>query len=280
MAEEVEQARGPATLLDVLLFVSAHFQVEGNACLGLCQHTWSDRLLWRSLVEMLHSPKRADGEVALTATRVVIASRKGRLADVHRLVDLGANMEAKSNRGVTALSWAIESGYERLLKFLLDRHADIETRDNDRYLPLMLASVQGHVPVIELLLSCSASIEAKNNAGSTALALACMKGHTPAATLLLERHADIETRDNNGYSPLFFASHHGRVPVIELLLSRSANIEAKEDNGYTALAIVCVKGHVQHKQPPSCSIGTQTSRQGTMMELRLSCAQANVDTRQ
>jgi ankyrin repeat protein len=146
---------------------------------------------------MLHSPKRTDGSVLLTATRVVIASRKGRLTDVQRLVDLGANIEAKGNEGMTALIWASLYGREQVARFLLDRHADIETRTNTGITPLMCASQRGHVPVIELLCDRHAAIDALDNNNSTsALAVACMKAHVEAVRVLLTRGANADVGTN------------------------------------------------------------------------------------
>jgi len=185
------------------------------------------------------SSSTANGELMLTATRVVIASRRDRLADVQKLVDLGAEIEAACNQGSTALSWASFRGHEQVARFLLDRHADIETRNNKGFTPLVCASQEGHVPVIELLLTRLANIEAKNNQGIAALAEACIKGHVPAATLLLDKHADIESRCNYGFSPLMYAIQNKHVPMIELLCNRHAAIDVLDGNNRSALGLAC-----------------------------------------
>jgi len=244
MSEMAEQARGPAMLVDVLLLISAHFQVEGNACLGLCRYTWRDKHLWRTLMEMEHTLRIPYGVDKMTATRVVIASRNDRLDVVQRLVDLGAKIEAKCNQGLTALNWASLGGNEQIARFMLDRHADIETRTKHGCTPLMSASQGGHVPMLKLLLDRGSKIEAKKNNHDTSLAMACFNLHVPAARYLLDKHANIETRGDDGYSPLLIASQQGHVPLIKLLLDRGAKIEAKTNEGFTALAEACQKGFV------------------------------------
>ena len=109
-AKEEERKKKPE-LIDVLPFVSSLYQAEGNSTLGLCKHVWLDANLWFILIEAKHSPKKEDGSIALAATRLVLASRKGRLDVVQRLLDLGAKIEAKSENGNTALVLAAKEGH-------------------------------------------------------------------------------------------------------------------------------------------------------------------------
>ena len=45
----------PSGLIDVLHFVSAHYQVEGNVAIGICTQTWHDKLLWSmGIVHLLY----------------------------------------------------------------------------------------------------------------------------------------------------------------------------------------------------------------------------------
>ena len=76
-AKEEERKKKPE-LIDVLPFVSSLYQAEGNSTLGLCKHVWLDANLWFILIEAKHSTKNKDGSTALLATRLVLASRKGR----------------------------------------------------------------------------------------------------------------------------------------------------------------------------------------------------------
>jgi ankyrin repeat protein len=133
-----EERKKASELIDVLPFVSSLYQAEGNLALGLCKHLWHDANLWSILIEAKHSPKNKDGSTpALVATRLVLASRKGRLDVVQRLLELGAKIEAKDEKfGKTSLSWASGCGHLDVVMLLLDRHADINTLSKGKSSPL------------------------------------------------------------------------------------------------------------------------------------------------
>jgi len=153
VAADVVVAAAPPGLFDVLHIVSAHFAVEGNASVGICREAWRDERIWMAIIDMMHKPKKADGEVDIEAPRLVIASSKGRLDVVQRLLDLNANIEAKNANGSTALTIACRYGHEHVMSFLLDRHVDIDTLDNTNRSALWYACYWANVEAARLLLA-------------------------------------------------------------------------------------------------------------------------------
>jgi len=103
---DIVVAAAPPGLLDVLHIVSAHFAATGNAAVGISREAWRDVRIWMAIIDMKHKPKKANGKVDVEAPRMVIVSRQGRLDVVQRLLDFGANIEAKEKDGYTALAWA------------------------------------------------------------------------------------------------------------------------------------------------------------------------------
>lgn len=83
-----------------------------------------------------------------------------------------------------SLRMAANSGRLEEVKRLLNEGADINARFSNGMTPLILASWMGHTKVVELLLRKGADVSAKTNAGSTALKLATDRGHKKIIGLL------------------------------------------------------------------------------------------------
>ena len=88
-----------------------------------------------------------------------------------------------------SLRIAANSGDLGELERLLNEGADINARAMNGMTPLILASWRGHTKVVEVLLRRGADVTAKSNAGSTALTLATQRGHKKIIELLRENGA-------------------------------------------------------------------------------------------
>ena len=108
-------------------------------------------------------------------TAIVYAAVRGALPVVRRLLDQGIDVNARYGNDLTALMWAAgydeniaTADGTRTVAFLLDRGAHIDDRDNRGRSALMIAAEQGHAEVVDLLLSRGADARAKDNAGKMA----------------------------------------------------------------------------------------------------------------
>ena len=89
------------------------------------------------------------------------------------------------------MTLAAQGGYEDLVRLLLERGAYIEHRDNKGYTPLINAAINGHREVVRLLLDRHAKLEEQSDrTKDTALSLACSGGRYEVAELLLQRCAN------------------------------------------------------------------------------------------
>jgi ankyrin repeat protein len=173
-------------------------------------------------------------------TLLVYAARGGHEDLVKLLLNAGADIEAKTNSGITALMEAAESNEEKVVELLLDRGADIHAKDNDGSTALMIVAVQqGCKEMVELLLDRGADIHAKDNDGSTALMMvAARQGCKEMVELLLDRGADIHAEKEDGSTALIVAAARWDCKeTVELLLDRGADIHAKNKYGSTALTV-------------------------------------------
>lgn len=107
---------------------------------------------------------------------------------------------------------------------LVQNGAEIEAKDG-RYqaTPLHLASWNGHKDVISLLMESGANKNAQDKHGKTPLHCACRKGNEEVMKLLLEKGADPTITNNKGRTPLQVAQEHNKqncIDAIESFLER------------------------------------------------------------
>ncbi len=158
-------------------------------------------------------------------SRLIDASREGRKDVVELLLAKGADVNAKTNTGTTALWMASAIGHKEVVQALLANGADVNAKNNDGETALMGASRDGHKEVVQVLLANGADANAMTNYyydGETALMMASRKGHKEVVQALLAKGADVNAKSNDGETALMGASRDGHKEVVGLLLDKGA----------------------------------------------------------
>ncbi len=106
------------------------------------------------------------------------------------------------------------------VKDLLEKGADVEVKDEKGWTPLMWACAKGHADVARLMIENGADIEAKSEDGSTALMFACWKGHADVARLMIEKGADVKAKGVKGVTALMWACVNGHADVARLMIEK------------------------------------------------------------
>lgn len=123
------------------------------------------------------------------------------------------------------------------VKKLVDEGADVNATDSSKRTALLEAAWGGHTDVVKYLVDCGASVNCVEVSGYTPLMRAAEEGHTAVVTLLLKKNADVNARGNvRGSTPLMLAAEKGEVKIVELLLDGGALINAVDQFEETALA--------------------------------------------
>lgn len=208
---------------------------------------------------------------------LTVAASDGKLDEVKALLAKGANVNALSGEGATALMYAVAKAHLEVVKallaaradvnavsrnpqrwstlmfavkgadpeivgLLLQKGADVNVKDSRNDTALMLAAMEGQTAIVELLLKAGAKLEeqeAKN--GNTALLLALSKRHGDTAVALLKAGADANLADSMGVTPLMLAAGLGQVDAARELVARKADVNAKMTGGNTPGASVLMQ---------------------------------------
>lgn len=162
-------------------------------------------------------------------------SMEGDASAVRSLLEGGADVHARDEKGRTALYYAAESGHLDVVQALLDHGADVNVKDPDGRTPLILAARGAHTGVAQELMDRGADIHARCY-GRSALLWAIESSDIDIVMALLEHGADVNESNENGTTALMSAAEEGHTDVVKVLLDRGASRYARDQDGRTALS--------------------------------------------
>jgi ankyrin repeat protein len=169
---------------------------------------------------------------------------RGHAPVVLQLLIRGSNPTIANGLGNTALHTASVTTDPTIARLLIDRYQDgedrkrfVNARNNRGRTALHAAAQRGNLAVIRLLLASGAEIDHRDIEGQTALHLAVRAGHLEVVRELLNHRASINAQTRTGYTPLHIAAARTRVDIMQELVTRSADLTLANTEGYTALWI-------------------------------------------
>lgn len=102
-------------------------------------------------------------------TYIVHVAESGDADLLETLIRKGADVNAKSVLGMTALMFAAGEGHDDVVRVLIDSGVGVNARNDEGATALMFAADQGHTTVVKLLLNAGADVNIRTNDESTAL---------------------------------------------------------------------------------------------------------------
>ena len=173
-------------------------------------------------------------------TPLMEAARQGNLATIQALLAAGADPKAQeANGGQNALMWAVSQHHANVVDELVKHGADVNAHSKTGFTALMFAAQQGDADSARILLAAKENPnEVMPKSGATPLIIASSIDAPEVATLLLDNGADPNVKDANGFTPLHHAvrdSDYGvdpatkaiQVQVVKTLLAHGANPNAR-----------------------------------------------------
>ena len=178
---------------------------------------------------------------------LVIAAGKGEIAKLEALLEQGANVDSRDDKGRTALMAACKAGQLESVRLLISRGADVNARDNegDSVLTYGVINIDEdssskndrrsrQVEIVKTLLASGADVNAQRS-GWTPLLCAVSHGNNDIVAMLLSRGADLNARTDTGMTALARAIYDGRLQVFRMLLEAGADVNSRDGEGYTPL---------------------------------------------
>ena len=193
---------------------------------------------------------KAGADVCVTdnkrRTCLTLAAASGHTETVRYLTgleDVGVNHSG--DEGCTALHWASKKSYPEVVQVLIDAGADIEAKEEKGRSPLHKACMSGHLDIVKLLVRSGAGVRATDNKGVTCLIGASYLGHTETVRYLVGlKDVDINHVDSTGCTALRHAAVRNHADAVQVLIDAGADIEVKDEEGRSPLLVSNCLGHL------------------------------------
>jgi ankyrin repeat protein len=215
---------------------------------------WFDREKNREVV--LHAISTKDGIRVISSASIddqnkpddfsfaaIVAERKD-AAMVERLLQLGANPNAKTQEGIPALVAAMHMGDQTLMPvtgfdpsveittLLLNHGASADALNKNWQTPLMAAACFGDEKLVKLLIDHKANVNIGNRFGMTALMYA---RSFAKVRMLIAAGASVNDKNITGETALYYSTQRADPDAVKALIEAGANVNAKNDKNMSAL---------------------------------------------
>lgn len=175
-------------------------------------------------------------------TPLMYASQNGFTDLVKILVYNGANINLKPGNGIGALMAAVQYGHLEITDYLIEKGANLNQKDKIGRTALIYASAFNYADMSAILLNKGADPNIKSNDSLNALMIAAYSGYTDICKLLIEKGAQVNVFDNESFSPLMYAAENGYIETVRLLVEKGADINHSSDFNVTALMLATENG--------------------------------------
>jgi len=177
---------------------------------------------------------------------------QGKLDDVLKAIQKGADVNVQDKYGFSPLHYASNKGYLDIVDTLLKKNADPNLKDHYDCTPLHHAAEQGYLEIVISLLNSKADLQIRDKNGLTPAQLAMEKNHLMVVRPLLPLYLSIQRgnfpqiksqvdqnlelinqRDPFERTPLHWAFRFDQEKIVNYLISMGANKKAKDKFGFS-----------------------------------------------
>jgi ankyrin repeat protein len=185
------------------------------------------------MVKVVIKPPPVPAYVGELQPDLFLACRLGDLPKTKALIENGAKVNYKDEKGETPLVYAV--GYDRseIVKLLLAHGANVDAKDKYGQSVLYRALTHKFHEIVSILLEHNADVRVSNDRGVTPLQLASYGGDAEGVEALLSKGADPNAVGGDGETPLFNAIRSRKIAIVEALLNRGALTSVRNHRGET-----------------------------------------------
>lgn len=180
-----------------------------------CHYKLADRII--------QSEKRIDMDDATVSKLLLNAARQGSMETAKILLEAGVDINSTYGLNVELpLYVAAEKNFPDIVRLLIEHGADIEARSRDGNTALHIAALNQSEQALKAILELGAgvnTISAFN--GRPALQIAAEKGFLETVRILLGYGANTAIKDSDGRTALYLAAAKGYVKIVKRLLQAS-----------------------------------------------------------
>ena len=172
---------------------------------------------------------------------MIAAAERGELAVVKKILADKVRIDARDQRGRSALLAATQRNRVEVARFLIQEGADVNAKDFIQDTPYLYAAAEGRVEILKMTLAAGADLKDTNRYRGTGLIPAAHHGHVEAVRLLLATAVDKDHVNNLGWTALLEAVILGdgggaHTEIVRLLVEAGANVNIADRDGVTPLA--------------------------------------------
>ncbi len=176
-------------------------------------------------------------EPSTGGSALISAATRGDLEMVNALLQGGADVNQKDEKGFTALLRALQNDREEIANILVARpELDVNAQGEGGANALISFVARQRAPAVQDLLNRGANVNLPDSEGDTALNIAVQRGNVELVNLLLSKGADPNIKNKLGGTPLMWAGVFGRKEIAQILLDKGADPRATDVDGMTAAA--------------------------------------------
>jgi ankyrin repeat protein len=159
------------------------------------------------------------------------AIRAGHYVLVKRLLQQGANANARDDCGVSAVTYAAAILHPGILKELIAAGATVNVIDDFYHKPPLLWALEDNeveqeervYEIAKLLAEAGTDVNLRGTSTQTGLIMAARKGLNKVAELLISKGAKIDARDDEGRTAYSYAAQLGNSKLKNLLIGAGAD---------------------------------------------------------
>lgn len=164
-------------------------------------------------------------------------------------LSMGGNINARDERGLTAMDYALRLSTKRFFRLLRDAGAaiDVTAHDSEGMTMLMYAAQDADADTVSWLLEQGSYVNDFSEQGETVLSFALRSGDETCVRLLLEAGARLspEFEDDDGCTQLHAAAEGGMLHAVSQLLQAGAAVDITTQDGETPLMLAAAEGHTE-----------------------------------